>query len=306
MVRAAGETRHVRGNRDYLSTPLRLAYLIRAHHAPELLARLVRRLDGPNVRFYVHVNARTEEKVFREMVAALDGIPNVWWLPRLKCYYGGFSLVRATLLAIREIGGAETPFDYGILLSGQDYPLRRPEEIEAFLRGQDGRSFLASYRLPSDNWREERGGLDRYERWWSERLAYRTRLLPLPLPGRRRLPLGLEPYGGSAFWCLSREALAYVHRFVQEHPELVEFFEHTKIPDELFFQTILMNSPLAPTIVNDDLRYVDWSGGGVHPATLRAEDFERLRRSGKLFARKFDAEADAAILDLLDRELLAA
>jgi hypothetical protein len=152
----------------------------------------------------------------------------------------------------------------------------------------------------------ERGGLDRFERWYSERLAYRTRMIPLPLPGRRRLPLGMTPYGGSAFWCLAREALAYVHRFVREHPDVAEFFEHTKIPDELFFQTVLMNSPLAPTIVNDDLHYVDWSGGGAHPATLTAEDFDKLRSSGKLFARKFDPGADPAILDLLDRELLAA
>jgi hypothetical protein len=285
---------------------LRIAYLIRAHHAPDLLARLVRRLDAPDAHFYVHVNARTNEDVFREMVARLEEMPNVWWLPRVKCYYGGFSLVRATLLAIREIGGSETPFDYVILLSGQDYPLKPPAEIEAFLRRQQDRSFLAWYSLPSDNWRGERGGLDRFERWYSERLAYRTRMIPLPLPRRRRLPLGLTPYGGSAFWCLSREAVVHVHRMVREHPEVTEFFEHTKIPDELFFQTVLMNSPLASNIVNDDLRYVDWSAGGVHPATLRAEDFEKLRNSDKLFARKFDPEADASILDLLDRELLAA
>ena len=293
-------------NADYRSTVVRLAYIIRAHHAPEQLARLVRRLDGPGAEFFVHVNQRTEEPVFREMVDRLDDMPNLWWVPRVKCYYGGFSLVRATLAAIREIGGAETVFDYAILLSGQDYPLKPPAEIDQFFQARAGTSFLAHYELPSANWERESGGLARYERWYWERLGLRTKILGVPLPWKRSVPLGFQPYGGSAFWCLATEAVRYVHRFVDEHPRVIGFFEHTLIPDELFFQTVLMNSPLAATIENDDLRYVDWSERKISPATLRSEDFETLRGSGKLFARKFDPTEDEAILDMLDRELLAA
>jgi hypothetical protein len=71
------------------------------------------------------------------------------------------------------------------------------------------------------------------------------------------------------------------------------------IPDELFFQTIVLHSPFADTVVNDNLRYIDWSRRPA-PAILHAQDFPSLIGSGKLFARKFDANVDARILDMLD------
>jgi hypothetical protein len=83
---------------------------------------------------------------------------------------------------------------------------------------------------------------------------------------------------------------------------LIRFFKHVWIPDELFFQTIVMNSPLRDTIVNDDLRYVDWTRPTA-PAILGRQDFDTLRNSGKLFARKFDTTVDREILDLLDQRI---
>jgi hypothetical protein len=62
---------------------------------------------------------------------------------------------------------------------------------------------------------------------------------------------------------------------------------------------------LAENIVNDDLRYVEWRdvevAGG--PAVLGRSDFGKLMRSGDLFARKFDASVDAAVLDMIDAKI---
>jgi hypothetical protein len=71
----------------------------------------------------------------------------------------------------------------------------------------------------------------------------------------------------------------------------------------MFFHTIVMNSPLRDSVVNDELRHVDWTRDPL-PAVFGAGDLETLRRSPKLFARKFDATFDAEILDLIDSELL--
>ena len=65
-----------------------------------------------------------------------------------------------------------------------------------------------------------------------------------------------------------------------------------------------MNSPLAETVVNDDLRYVEWrEWNDSRPAALGKPDFAKMMSSGKLFARKFDVEEDAEILDLIDAAL---
>jgi core-2/I-Branching enzyme len=279
---------------------MRIDYLIRAHTAPEQLARLVGRLDEGDVRFYVHVNRRTSKETFAAMQAGLARRENVVWLPRVACYWGGFSLLRATLVGIEAIlASGELP-DHAVLLSGQDYPLRSPAEIEAHLAARSGRNLLHHFRLPAREWAGEGGGLNRLRYPHFERVRYRTRLLRLPL--RRRLPAGLELHGGSAFWALTGETLAWLMRFLARRPDVLRFFRRAKMPDELIFQTALLSSPLAETVDNELLHYLDWSSGSAHPATLTVADLSELRASEKLFARKFDATVDWEILDLLDAE----
>jgi hypothetical protein len=110
------------------------------------------------------------------------------------------------------------------------------------------------------------------------------------------------PYGGGAYWCLARPAVEYVYEFLQRNPEYVGFFRHVLVPDEVFFQTILLNSPLRDTIVNDHLRFIDWSED-PGPTILRTEHLPALLGSGKLLARKFDATVDERILDVLDARI---
>jgi hypothetical protein len=278
---------------------VKVAYLIRAHHAPSLLERLVRRLAGPEACVFIHVSRTAEDPVYDEMVTRLRDVDGVEWLPRRTCRYGGFSLVEATLAGIDAILASGVRPGHTLLLSGQDYPLRPRADLEAFLERAGDRSFVHHYRLPTADWREEDGGLDRIRYIHFERVKVRTRLLRLPLI-RRSFPKGYDPYGGSAFWGLAEPALDYVHRFVRENPGFVRFFRHVLIPDEIFFQTILLNSPLRDSMLNEQLHYVDWSGGGAHPATLRAADVQPALASGKLFARKFDP-SDTEALDLVDR-----
>jgi hypothetical protein len=93
-----------------------------------------------------------------------------------------------------------------------------------------------------------------------------------------------------------------VLRFVREHRRFVRYFRTVDVPDEVFFQTILLNSPLRDEIVDDDLRHVVWEEHGV--ALLGPERLDELAASPQLFARKFDVERDPGVLDLIDDRLL--
>jgi hypothetical protein len=181
-----------------------------------------------------------------------------------------------------------------VLLTGQDYPLKAPDAIERFLAAAEGRSFLA-YRPATGRF------LKRVTRrhWHGTVLGRRVRLPNrfMPFSTRREAPGGLEPFTGSAHWCLSRACLEHVANL---DPETVASFRHTSSPDEAFFQTILVNSPLRSSIVNDDLRFADWSLGGPSPRVLTSYDLDRMRASHCLFARKFDPRIDAAVLDGID------
>jgi Core-2/I-Branching enzyme len=276
---------------------LRYAYIISAYKNLEQVARLVCRLHSDRASFLVHVDRKTDDRAYQALVESLRRFPSVSFLTRHSCHWGGFGHVRATLKGIDELIRRGTSFDYVILLTGQDYPIKPNEHIERFFEEQAPRSFMGFAPLPSDSW-SPRGGLERIENWHLRLYGHHLRL-----PIRRRFPSGLRPYGGGAYWCLWRECIEYVAEFVARRPDVLSFFRHVDIPDEVFFQTILLNSDLRDTIVNDNLRYIDWTRGRW-PAILNVRDFEALSASPKLFARKFDVNQDEPILDLIDRHLL--
>jgi hypothetical protein len=278
---------------------MKIAYLIRAHYAPAQLGRLVDRLDSENAAFFIHISARTSGGTHSKMQQAVGERANVQWVERVATYYAGFSLVQSTIVGLQAIAAAE-PTSHTVILSGQDYPARPTPEIEQFFQQQPGKSFVEHFVLPvADKWPGEHGGLDRIRYRYFERINYKTRTLRLPIL-RRRFPPGLQPYGGGAWCALSHDAVRYITSFVDQKPDVVRFFRHVKIPDEIFMHTVLLNSPLRDTVVGNDVHYIDWSHGGAHPKTLGTEDYDRILESGKLFARKFDVRYDSTILDLLD------
>jgi hypothetical protein len=281
---------------------LDIAYLIGVHHRPDQLARLVNRLATDRVRFYIHVSARAPVDVYESMRERLGSRDDVVWVPRVPVRYLGFSQVEATLSGLAAIAHTETPPYHAVQLSGQDYPLRPPAGIRDALAARKGETLLMHYRLPAPEWQDEAGGLDRIRYWYFERLSYREHVLRVPFL-RRRFPSGLVPYGGSAFGALASEAVDYLNKFCEQNPAVVRFFRHVLAADELFLHTVLLNSPLGDRVANESIHHIVWPGG-VHPKILRVEDLPAMRRSEKLFARKFDDHVDGAVLDLIDSELL--
>lgn len=275
---------------------MRIACVMPVHKHPEQVLRLLRRLAGDDTTVVVHVDAKADDALDERLRRGVRGLDSVAFLERRRCYWGGFGIVDVSLRAFDLLLARGEAFDYVLYLTGQDYPLVPRDRLRGRLERAGGRSLIGASPLPVSFW--PRGGRDRVERW---HLVSRF-ALHLPVPWTRRVPGGLVPYGGGAYWALSRRAVEHVHDTVGRRPELVRFFEHVLHPDELFFQTLLMNSELAPTLVDDHLHYVSWDAV-PGPKILGVDDLDAMLASGKMFARKFDVEADATVLDLLDERV---
>jgi hypothetical protein len=62
----------------------------------------------------------------------------------------------------------------------------------------------------------------------------------------------------------------------------------------------LCNDP-ATRVADGDLHHVRWSNAlSGHPDIFHAKDVDELAMSSKYFARKFDIDDDAVVLDRLD------
>lgn len=282
---------------------MRIAHVILAHKDLGQLGRLVDTLRYPGHRFFIHIDARAA--FFAEALAHFAGADDVTLVqPRVRCRWGHFSLVDATLRCLRAALASATPFDHVNLISGQDYPLKRPEAMQRHLAAHPSRQFINHFPLQEDNqWTRQGGPFQALQRIEGLHLAFRSRWLHLPL--KRKVPNGWTPYGGSQWWTLTGGCVQWLMRRLEQQPGIVRFFRRTFIPDELFFQTLVMNSPFAGQAVNDNLRYVDFTRANpTPPAVLLEPDFGELLCVDKLFARKMDPERSRHLLSLIDRHLL--
>lgn len=283
-----------------------IAYIISAFKNAHQLLRLVNRLTEPDTHFAIHIDARSVP-AFAEVISLLSKRTNVAFLPARRFRYRSFDHVQVSLEGLDHFSHSHVPFDHVVLLTGQDYPIKPISSIRAFLSQHKGESFLDNFPLPDDYWTH--GGLNRFESW---HLFVANKHIVFPKYDshnwlKRKFPQGFTPYGGMGYWILARQAAEYVLHFASSHPGFVRFFRNVDIPDELFFHTILMNSPLRDSIISDDLRYIDWDKPQPpFPAVLTVADLEQLSRAPDLLARKFDTAVDAKILDLIDQHLLGA
>ena len=277
---------------------MKLAHLILAHSEPKQLERLITCLSHPDATIYIHLDKKTSIAPFEY----LKEFKNVVFIKnRVKVYWGSYNIVQATLNGFQEIIATGSNYDYINLLSGQDYPLKSQEYIHSYLSQNPGMAFM-NYLLFEPDWVEAVPRIQEYHfnnikipgRYLLQKII--NKLLP-----QRKLPNHLIPVGRSQWFTISLECVIYLINYWEGNANLRRFIKLTWAPDEFIFQTILYNSEYRHKMINNDLRYIDWSNKDVSPKTLTMDDANALIKSGKLFARKFDIKKDAAVLDFIDK-----
>lgn len=302
----------------------KLGIVVLAYHRPGQLAILLEALQHPQVTIYLHIDSRVDIVPFRSALAAAR-VRNIVWLPRHRSGWGSLELVDAELEGISH--ALADGCYYILLISGEDFPLKRVDEIVAFAQANRDRSFVETFCVAEGGW--PRKGRERTEFYAARLLNHpypcvpfgedtsdlrpRRKLLNWGLRARfllkppRRFPDYLSPFGGSQWLNLSAEAAAHVLRFVRDHADYRDYHTHTACPDELFVQSILRGSDFADghEIVNDDLRLLVWEADNDHPKTLRLENLPTIAASLDLFARKVVASHDPQLFAML-RERIGA
>jgi hypothetical protein len=278
--------------------PPTIAYLILVHRYPEQFKRLFKAIHDPANHYLIHVDKNAGPELESDLRAFLAAYPNAAVLESKRALWGGYSLVDAELRGMAKLLEMDARWDYFINLSGQDFPLATQGRIRAFLDANRGREFIRV--LDQASIRPETMG-----RVLQHVVERGGRIIDSLVT---RLFLNdATPYIGNQWKIVSRAFCQFVC-----HDPSVErykaFYRNTFIADEGFFQTVMMNTTTHGEIVNDDKRMIDWVPDGdikLRPRTFTAADADALTSSADLFARKFDAEVDADILDILEAHLRA-
>lgn len=287
---------------------MNIAYLVLTHRNPQLLKKAIQTLSSEDCAFFIHVDQKSNIAEF----AGIGGKNVFFSETRLPVYWGEFSVVQSVLLLLRQALDSPQNYDYFVLLSGNDYPLKSAKYIHSFLEENRGAEFMSIVKMPNEAAGQPLTKINKKSVQSDKpvrRFALKVRgRLGLAQRDYRKYLGDLQPYAGDMWWALTRDACQYVFEFMERNQHVEKYFRDTVAPDEMFFQTILGNSTFAPQI-RRNLHYADWSASASHPAMIDANHVARFEEGEKvclgdvwgsgeaLFARKFSDDS----LDLLKR-----
>ncbi len=279
---------------------MKIAHLILAHNNPGQLESLVKSLTYKDDAIYIHLDKKTDCSHFKR----LANLPNVSFIKqRVKVTWGACNIVLATINGFKEILASGKNYDYLNLLSGADYPLQHPAALHQYLSAHKGKAFMSYAKMHSE-WQEALPRVEQYHlnnfefpgRYVAQKLV--NRMLP-----KRNIPSGLVPVGRSQWFTIPLNCVKHIVEYWDKNNRLRHFTKFTWAPDEFIFQTILYNSPYCKILVNNNLRYMDWSPGAASPKTFTMADVENFNHPEHFFARKFDFEKSPELLKMLNQRL---
>jgi hypothetical protein len=275
---------------------MKIAHLILTHKNPGQLQRMLEAMKHPAFHFYIHLDKKTDRRAFAHLYdnESVFEIKN-----RTSVHWGGWGTIQATINGWEEIPIRN--YGYINVISGQDFPIKSPVQIYDFFAQRKGKEFITIESI-EDTWKEAAPRVLRYHLInWSLPGKFRLEKLVNKLLPPRKFPLPFAFVGRANWFTLTPAAIEYCLDFLKKNPKVVRYFKYCWGADEFIFSMILYHSHFRERIVNNVV-YVDWTGQTQgHPRILNSSDFDKLMASDKLFARKFDSNEDAAILDLLEQ-----
>lgn len=281
------------------------AYLIIAHNQPWLLQTLVNLIDDVRNDIFITIDSRTDINIFKNIKAHNSSL---FFTPQSNNRWGSIKQIETEFLLF-ETSQNHGNYSYYHLLSGQDLPIKSQDYIHQVCDKLQGKEFVGFEKESQQSLK----GLDNKTKYFYilqdhfrcsnifEKIIVRLiqkSSLSLQKVFRVRRKYKLEFKKGPNWVSITDEFCKYL---VKHKAEILQMFNHTFCPDEIFLQTVLWNSPFKNNIYDYEdeyhscLRYIDWNRG--KPYTWKEKDIDELMSDNNkcFFARKFSSHDKALV-----------
>jgi hypothetical protein len=274
----------------------KIAFILLCHKDPDAIIRQAESLTAVGDFMAIHFDARSKPADYDRIRAALKDNPNVAFArKRIKCGWGGWSLVQATLNAMLAAVETFPRATHFYMVSGDCMAVKSAAYAHAFLDAEDV-DYIESFDFFQSDWIKTGIKAERliYRHWFNERTHKRLFYGSLKVQERlgltREIPADLQIMIGSQWWCLRRRTVEAVLDFAARRHDVMRFFRTTWIPDETFFQTIVRHLIPEAEIRGRTLTFLMFTDYGM-PVTFYNDHYDLLLSQDYLFARKISPEA---------------
>lgn len=274
------------------------AYLIMAHHRPDLLHELILALDDVRNDIYIHIDIKAKDLDWNTAAEKA----HVVVIPAMSVNWGGYTQIECEYRLLKA-ALRDGSHDYYHLMTGVTYPIKSQDYINAYLEEHNGTEYVGfdnkrdySFRVKYKHLFCEEGKMPGLQ----GRIKFKLRNYYLKL----QHILGVDHFKkynmvckkGCAYWSITEEFARYV---VNNEQLIHEMLKYSISGDEVFVQTLLYNSKFKEYAknLNDEydgcMREFAWEhitkcNDPWH--NFHLDDLEYLRRSDKWFALKFEGD----------------
>ncbi|SLN55898.1 DUF5928 domain-containing protein [Pseudooctadecabacter jejudonensis] len=274
----------------------KIAFILLCHKDPEAIVRQAEQLTAVGDYISIHFDARAPKAAYDMIQGALKDNPNVTYATkRIKCGWGEWSLVQATLYAVEAAVNAFPRATHFYMVSGDCMAIKSATHAKALLDSDDC-DYIESFDFFESDWIKTGMKEERliYRHFFNERthktLFYNSWWAQRKLRLEREIPADLQIMIGSQWWCLRRRTVEWILDMTRNRPDVMRFFRTTWIPDETFFQTLVRHLVPEPEIRTRTLTFLMFTDYGM-PVTFYDDHYDLLLSQDFLFARKISPEA---------------
>lgn len=119
---------------------LKHVFLIQAHKMPDLLIRILKRLESSNHYFIINIDKKSRFK--KDFYREIENVHNVIEVTNFSVAHGGLTQITTTLYQMKFCINYSIKFDYYHSISGQDYPLVSNQEFDTIFEQRSPNSYI--------------------------------------------------------------------------------------------------------------------------------------------------------------------
>ena len=274
----------------------KIAFILLCHKDPEAIISQARQLTVAGDCMAIHFDARAKPADFEQIHDALKDNPNIAFAKkRIKCGWGEWSLVQATLNAVEAAVDAFPRATHFYMVSGDCMAIKSAEFAHEYLEADDV-DYIEAFDYFDSDWIKTGMKEERliYRHFFNERkhkrVFYGSMAVQKRLGLTRKIPADLQVMIGSQWWCLRRRTIEWILDLTRKRKDIMRFFRTTWIPDETFFQTLVCHLVPEREIRTRTLTFLMFTDYGM-PVTFHNDHYELLLSQDFLFARKISPQA---------------
>lgn len=286
---------------------MKQAYLICAHGSFNLLKRLILQLDDDDTDIFIHIDKKAGNINYDDF-EKITQHSNVFCLRNRVSVIWGHITQPLTSIMMLETALKHDAYDYFHLISGVDFPIKSNTYIKDFLSQNKGKEFVGF-----SGWHYTLNYKLQLYHFIPTNLQQRYPILRYTNKGLLKVQkiLGVKHFKdtkdfskGCNWWSITT---GLAKDIVRHKEEFRHIYKYTSCSDEIFLQTFINQNAGKYQIfdMHDEyhgcLRHLDWNRGTPYVFTI--DDFDELKNSPSLFARKF-SEENMDIIDKIEQELL--